>query len=61
MRGLLFEARGSAGPEVLDPAAEKVEAWGERFRIPVGIVRADPADHEAWVEEALSATKSLVT
>ena len=60
VRGLLYEARGSAGTEVLDAGAAKVEAAGERFRIPMAVLRADPGDPDAWVEEAFSAITELV-
>lgn len=61
VRGLLYEARGSAGADALEGGAAMVEGWGERFRIPVAVLRADPGDHEAWVEEALGAVLGLLS
>lgn len=61
VRGLLYEARGSAGAEVLEAGAAKVEAAGERFRIPMAVLRADPADPDAWVEEAHAAALALIS
>ncbi|MFN8150380.1 MAG: hypothetical protein U0R24_04535 [Solirubrobacterales bacterium] len=60
VRGLVYEARGSAPAEVLDAGAANVEAWGERFRTPVAVLRADPAEHEAWVAEAHAAVSGLL-
>lgn len=60
VRGLVFEARGSAGEGVLEEGAAAVEAWGDRFRIPVAILRADPGEYEAWAEAALEAITDLL-
>lgn len=60
VRGLLYEARGAAGEAVLEAGAERVAAWGERFRVPVAIVRAEPGDPAAWVEEARAAINALI-
>lgn len=60
VRGLLYEARGGAGEDVLEAGAAMVTAAGERFRIPVGILRADPADPDSWVEEAHAAVLELI-
>ena len=61
VRGFLYEARGSAGEEILEAGAAKVEAAGERFRIPMGVLRADPVEPEAWVEEAHGAVLALIS
>lgn len=61
VRGLLFEARGSAGEGTLEEGAAAVEAWGERFRIPVAILRADPGEPEAWAESAHEAVVGLLS
>lgn len=60
VRGLVYEARGSAPAEVLDAGAASVEAWGERFRTPVAVLRADPAEHEAWLAEAREAVSGVI-
>lgn len=60
VRGLAFEARGDADERTLEAAAERVEAWGERFRVPVAILGADPADHEAWAGAARVAINGLL-
>lgn len=60
VRGLLYEARGTVGEPVLTAGAERVEAWGERFRVPVAILRADPGDAEAWATAAQAAVNDLL-
>lgn len=59
VRGLLYEARGRDAA-TLERGAAEVEEWGRRFRIPVAVLRADPADHEAWVGEAHAAMVRLI-
>jgi hypothetical protein len=61
VRGFLYEGRGSAGEEVLEAGAAQVEAAGERFRIPVAVLAADPADADAWAEAARNAILGLVS
>lgn len=56
VRGFLYEARGSVDPALLEEGAAHVRAAGERWRIPVEILIADPKDPESWCAEALSAT-----
>jgi nucleoside-diphosphate-sugar epimerase len=56
VRGFVYEAAGSVGGALLERGAEAVRAAGERWRIPVATVAADPADPPAWVEAALAAT-----
>lgn len=60
VRGLLYEARGAAGERALAAGAERVEAWGERFRVPVAVLDADPGDPQAWVAEARTAINGLL-
>ncbi len=60
VRGLLYEARGAAGEAVLAAGAERVEAWGERFRVPVAVLDADPADPQRWVAAAGAAIRGLI-
>lgn len=60
VRGLLYEARGSVPEAVLGAGAEMVEAASERWRIPVRVLRADPADSEGWVTDARAAVASLL-
>jgi nucleoside-diphosphate-sugar epimerase len=61
VRGFVYEAAGSVDDATLASGTELVRAAGARWRIPVAILEADPADHEGWVREAASAARELVT
>jgi uncharacterized protein YbjT (DUF2867 family) len=61
VRGFLYEAAGSAPPALLERGEETVRAASERWRIPVAVLDADPADPVAWTEAALGATLGLVS
>lgn len=60
VRGLLYEARGEVAGQILAAGAAMVEDAHERWRIPVALLRADPRDPEAWVEEASEAVASVL-
>jgi nucleoside-diphosphate-sugar epimerase len=61
VRGFVYEATGSVEDSLLEAGAAAVRKAGERWRIPVAAVAADPADPGAWVEEMLSATRRLLS
>jgi hypothetical protein len=61
VRGFVYEAAGSAPADVLARGAAMVEAASERWRIPVRILRADPTEPEAWVEEAKAAVVGVLS
>jgi uncharacterized protein YbjT (DUF2867 family) len=50
VRGLIFEAAGSVDASVLATGAQIVRAASQTWHIPVQVVTADPAEHEAWLE-----------
>jgi 3-hydroxyisobutyrate dehydrogenase-like beta-hydroxyacid dehydrogenase len=56
VRGIVYEAAGTVEPRLLAAGAAAVRAAGERWRMPVELVEADPGDHAGW----LSATKAAV-
>lgn len=60
VRGFVYEARGSAPEELLEAGAASVAAWGERFRIPVAVLRDDPGEHAAWLAAARSAVSGVL-
>lgn len=60
VRGLVYEARGSAPAEVLDEGVAMVEGASERWRIPVVILRADPGDPGGWAAEAREAITAVL-
>jgi hypothetical protein len=61
VRGFVYEAVGSAPADALARGAAMVEAASERWRIPVRILRADPAEPDAWVEEARAAVAGVLS
>lgn len=60
VRGFLFEARGSVPAELLEAGAAMAEDASDRWRIPVAILRADPADPAEWTRAAKRAVGSLL-
>ena len=61
VRGFVYEAAGSVDPSLRERGEAAVRAAAERWRIPVAVLAADPADAPAWVEAALSATLELAS
>jgi hypothetical protein len=59
VRGFVYEAAGSAPVEVLRGGAEIVRAAGERWRIPVAVLDADPGEWRAWARAAREAVRGL--
>jgi nucleoside-diphosphate-sugar epimerase len=60
VRGFVYEAVGTAGPEVLRRGRAIVEEARVAWEIPVVILEADPADVTTWVGAARSAAESLL-
>ena len=50
VRGLIFEAAGTVEADVLATGAQIVRTASQTWHIPVQVVTADPAEHEAWLE-----------
>jgi nucleoside-diphosphate-sugar epimerase len=61
VRGLVYEAAGTAPAAALASGAAMVEAASARFRIPARVLRADPADPEAWVDAARAAVVNVLS
>jgi uncharacterized protein YbjT (DUF2867 family) len=61
VRGFVYEAAGSVAGSSLRRGAGAVRAAGERWRIPVAFVDADPTDPSAWVESTLGITLELAS
>jgi nucleoside-diphosphate-sugar epimerase len=55
VRGIVYEARGSVDPALLEAGAARVSAFCEDARIPYALLGSDPSDHAAWVAEAAGA------
>ena len=60
VRGFVYEAAGDAPTTALAAGAAMVEAASERWRIPVRVLRADPADPAGWIGAAHEAITSLL-
>lgn len=60
VRGFVYEAVGSAGPQRLAASAELVERASQRWRVPVARVNADPDDPEGWVAAARTAAGDVL-
>ncbi len=61
VRGFVYEAEGRVDAEQLRGGAELVRAAADTWRIPAEIVRADPADHPAWLAAMLAASRNLIS
>lgn len=60
VRGVVYEAAGSAPAGVLAGGAEVLRSANERWRIPFALVSADPEDPVAWTTAAEQAVAGLV-
>jgi nucleoside-diphosphate-sugar epimerase len=61
VRGFVYEGAGSLRPELLDRGAAIVTEAAQTWRVPVEVVEVDPADHPAWREAMIAASRRLVT
>lgn len=59
VRGFVYEAAGSVDPECLERGRAIVHEAGARWRIPVELVDADPAERRAWLGRMLAAAERL--
>jgi hypothetical protein len=61
VRGFIYEAAGVVvAQEILATGERIVRSAGERNVIPLGFIRADPANPEVWLERARTAIGSLL-
>lgn len=61
VRGVVYEAAGSAGADVLAGGRELARAAHETWRIPVEVVEQDPTDPARWLEAASAAVNRLLS
>jgi len=61
VRGLVYEAAGTADRALLAEGASIVRETSQTWHIPVEIIDADPAAHEAWLEAMTAAVERLLT
>jgi hypothetical protein len=60
VRGLVYEAAGPAGDDVLATGAQIVRDASRTWHIPVQVVNTDPADHESWLEAMQAAVNATL-
>jgi uncharacterized protein YbjT (DUF2867 family) len=60
VRGVVYEAAGSAPPRVLIEGGLRARALAERNSIPAAFLLADPRDTHVWVAQARAAIESLL-
>jgi nucleoside-diphosphate-sugar epimerase len=60
VRGLVYEARGAAGPAVLGPGEEIVRRAAATWHMPVEVVGDDPVDHDAWLASMRAAVGRIL-
>ncbi len=61
VRGIVYEAAGSAPVDVLRTGAALVTSVCEHSRIAYELLDAEPADHSAWLTEAQRAVSSVIS
>jgi uncharacterized protein YbjT (DUF2867 family) len=59
VRGFVYEASGMVQPHHRERGAAVVRAAAERWRIPVSVVGANPADRGSWVSAMTEAAEGL--
>ena len=60
VRGLAYEAAGTVPAGLLAGGERLVRAAGERWRLPVAVVREDPGVHERWLAVMTRAVGDLL-
>ena len=61
VRGFVYEAAGTVDGALLDGGAHIVSEASQTWRIPVEVVSADPAAHDAWLEAMKGAVGRMVS
>ena len=59
-RAVVYEAAGPADPARLAAGAQRVWYWCQRSLIPFGLIEADPADHDRWLDAAEAAVNAAL-
>jgi uncharacterized protein YbjT (DUF2867 family) len=60
VRGVVYEAAGSAPPDLLAAGAAAVREAAATWRIPADVVDADPADHAGWLAAMTAAVGRML-
>jgi hypothetical protein len=61
VRGVVYEAAGTVGEEVLAAGVEELRFARETNEIPYTLLEADPGDMEAWLTAAHAAVEALLS
>jgi hypothetical protein len=59
-RGVVYEAVGSVGEQVLAAGAERVRWWCDRSLIPYALLEASTDDRPAWTAAAADAVDGVL-
>lgn len=60
VRGLVYEAAGTVGEEVLAGGREVADAAHRTWQIPLALLVTNPAEHERWLAEATASVRRLL-
>jgi nucleoside-diphosphate-sugar epimerase len=60
VRGVVYEAAGTAPPAALAQGADLVRTAADTFRMPVGLIETHPADHGAWLGDARASAARVI-
>ena len=60
VRGVVYEAAGSVGPELLTAGAVAVGEASARWSIPAEVVEIEPRDREGWLAAMTGAVERLL-
>jgi uncharacterized protein YbjT (DUF2867 family) len=60
VRGVVYEAAGTAAADVLERGRGVVSAACHRSRIPYAFIDSDPTDHGAWLGSAEAAVERVM-
>jgi hypothetical protein len=61
VRGVVYEASGTVGPELLAAGVEEMRHARRTNEIPYALIGADRADRSAWLADAREAIETLLT
>ena len=60
IHGVVYEASGTVDAGLLGAGRSATLAFAERARAGVALLEADPADPDAWLEEALRSVEAVL-
>ena len=60
IHGVVYEAGGTVDPELLAAGRSAALAFAERARARVALLDADPAEPDAWLQEALGCVEAVL-